>query len=147
MKKQDYTIDLVVNVTPEEAFKSINNVTQWWTENLEGGSHSLGDVFTVRFGDVHLSTQKIVELVPGKKVVWLVTHSKLTFIENVNEWAGTKISFEIAEKDNKTAIRFMHEGLVPGIECYKGCSAGWTQYVKGSLFQLLTEGKGKPGVK
>lgn len=147
MKKEDFTIDLAVDITPQEAFESINNVTSWWTENFEGGSHKLGDEFTVRFGDVHLSTQKLIELVPGKKVVWLVTHSKLTFTKDHSEWTGTKISFEISEKDRKTVIRFVHEGLVPGIECYKGCSGGWNQYVKGSLLQLLTEGKGKPGKK
>jgi hypothetical protein len=38
----------------------------------------------------------------------------------------------------------IHIGLVPEIECYTSCVKGWDQYVKGSLFKLLTEGKGLP---
>ena len=136
-----------MNATPQEAFKSINSVTKWWTENLEGSSQKLNDEFTVRFGDVHVSKQKLVELIPDKKVVWLVTDSKLNFIKDKQEWTNTKISFEIAEKDDKTQIHFTHIGLVPEVECYNGCSNAWGQYIKGSLFKLLTEGKGRPELK
>jgi hypothetical protein len=147
MKKQDYNASLTVDVTPHEAFKSINSVTKWWTENLEGSSRKLNDEFTVRFDDVHLSKQKLVELIPDKKVVWLVTDSKLNFVKEKQEWTNTKISFEIAEKNGKTQIKFVHYGLVPEVECFEGCTKGWDQYIKGSLFKLLTEGKGKPGLK
>jgi Activator of Hsp90 ATPase homolog 1-like protein len=88
----------------------------------------------------------LVEVVPDKKVVWLVTKSKLTFLKNQTEWTGTKISFEIAAKNGKTAIRFIHHGLVPEIECYKDCTGGWNQYI-GSLDKLITTGKGKPELK
>ena len=50
MKEQDYTVSITVNATPQEAFKGINRVSQWWTENLEGSSQKLNDEFTVRFG-------------------------------------------------------------------------------------------------
>src|SRR4030088_2308181 len=99
MKKQDYNVIITVNATPQEAFKSINSVSKWWTENVEGSSQKLNDEFTVRFDDVHVSKQKLVEVIPGKKVVWLVTDSKLNFVEDKHEWTNTKISFEIAEKD------------------------------------------------
>jgi hypothetical protein len=74
-----------------------------------------------------------VELVPDKKIVWLVTHSALTFIEKQDEWQGTKLIFEIAAKGNKTQLRFTHEGLVPEIECYDSCSSAWTQYLQEKL--------------
>src|SRR5438876_10716284 len=99
MKKQDYTVSITVDATAQEAFKSINSVKKWWTEHLEGSSQKTGDEFTVRFGDIHVSTQKLVEVIPGKKVVWLVTDSRLNFVKDKHEWTNTKISFEIAEKD------------------------------------------------
>ena len=147
MKTQDYTASITVGATAHEAFESINSVSKWWTENLEGSSQKQGDEFTVRFDDVHVSTQKLVEVVPDKKVVWLVTGSQLNFVKDKQEWTNTKISFEIAEKDGKTQINFTHIGLIPGIECYNGCTNAWSQYIKGSLFKLLTEGKGMPEVK
>ena len=147
MKKQDYTATITVKATPQETFKNINSVTKWWTEDLKGSSQKLHDEFIVRFGDVHMSKQKLVEFIPDKKVVWLVTDSKLNFIEDKTEWTGTKISFELSNLENKTQINFTHVGLVPNVECYESCVQGWDQYVKGSLFKLLTEGKGTPGTK
>ena len=145
MNKQDYTASIAVNATPQEVFKKINSVTKWWTEDIKGSSQQLNDEFTVRFGDVHVSKQKLVEVIPDKKVVWLVTGSKLNFIEDESEWTGTKISFELSNDDDKTQIHFTHIGLVPEVECYRDCTRGWDHYIKKSLFKFLTEGKGSPG--
>ena len=147
MKQEDYHTSITVDVTAHEAFESINNVTKWWTENLEGSSQKLNDEFTVRFGDVHYSKQKLVEIVPDKKVVWLVTDSKLNFIKDKQEWTNTKIIFEIFPLDNKTQIHFTHKGLVPGIECFDACSNAWSQYIHQSLFNLMATGKGQPEKK
>ena len=144
MKKQDYTVGITVNATAKEAFKASKSVSKWWTENLEGSSQKLNDEFTVRFGDVHVSTQKLVEVIPGKKVVWLVTDSKLNFIKDKHEWTGTKISFEIAEKDKETQIRFTHLGLVPAYECFDACSNAWGDYINNSLRNLVNTGEGQP---
>ena len=147
MKKQDYSATIVVNAAAHEAFKSINSVTKWWTENLEGSSQKLNDEFVVRFGDVHFSRQKLVEFIPDKKVVWLVTDSKLNFVKDKSEWTGTKISFEISEKDNKTQIRFIHLGLVSEYECFDACSNAWSEYIGQSLLKLINTGKGEPTPK
>jgi hypothetical protein len=147
MKKQDFTVSIIVSATPHQAFKKINSVTLWWTENLEGSSQKLNDEFTVRFDDVHISKQKLVEVIPDKKVVWLVTESKLNFVKDRQEWTNTKICFDISEKGGKTQIRFTHVGLIPEAECYNGCSNAWSLYVKGSLFKLIMEGKGTPEPK
>ncbi|HWZ21328.1 MAG TPA: SRPBCC domain-containing protein [Cytophagaceae bacterium] len=146
MKAQDYTINLMVEASAQEVFKSINSVAKWWTDDFKGNSQKLNDEFTVQFDDIHISTQKVIEIIPDKKLVWLVTNSKLNFIKDKQEWTNTKISFEIAEKDGKTQIHFTHIGLVPEVECYNNCVKGWDYYIKGSLFKLLTEGKGTPGL-
>ena len=146
-QQQDFCVNIRVNATAHEAFKSINSVSKWWTENLEGSSQKLNDEFTVRFGNVHVSTQKLIEIIPDKKVVWLVTESNLNFIEDKHEWTGTKISFEIAEMDGKTQVRFTHLGLVPEMECFKDCSNVWGQYIQQSLLSLINTGKGYPNLK
>jgi hypothetical protein len=146
MKQQDYNKSITVDATAHEAFKTINSVTEWWTENLNGNSQKTGDEFTVQFGDVHKTKQKLIEVVPDKKVVWLVTDCNLNFVKDKQEWKNTTISFEISNHDNKTEIHFTHVGLVPEIECYNSCTKGWDYYIK-SLFNLLTEGKGTPGSK
>jgi hypothetical protein len=147
MNDQNYSATITAHITPQEAFNYINDVTKWWTDDFEGHSHKLDDEFTVRFKDIHVSSQKLVELVPDKKVVWLVTDSKLNFIKDTGEWTGTKINFEISQDGDKTVIHFTHIGLVPAIECYNACTNGWDYYIKGSLQKLLTRGQGTPGLE
>ena len=146
MKKQDYNATIVVKSTPAEAFKQVNRVSAWWTENLEGSSENQGDVFTAHFGDTFVSFT-ITELIPDKKVVWLVTDCHLPWLSDKKEWKGTSVSIEISGEKDATKINFTHIGLVPGIECYDGCERGWNQYFKDSLFKLITEGKGLPQIK
>jgi len=146
MSTPDFTTAFLVNKTPEEVFDAINNVRGWWSEGVEGGTHQLNDEFVYFYQDLHYSKQKLIEVVPNKKVVWLVTDSQLNFITNKSEWTGTKISFEIAQKDNQTQLRFTHLGLVPNNECFDACSGGWTTYIN-SLQKLISTGKGKPDKK
>jgi hypothetical protein len=146
MKKQDYTATITVDASLQETFREINNVTKWWTDELKGSSQKLNDEFIVQFGDVHMSTQKLIEFLPDEKVVWLVTDSQLNFIKDKKEWTNTKISFELSRQADKTQIHFTHIGLIPEVECFKSCTRGWDYFIKGSLFKLLTEGKGTPGL-
>lgn len=147
MKTSDFNVTISVDKTPEEVFEAVNNVRGWWTENLEGSTQRINDEFEVRFGDVHFSRQKLVELFPGKKVVWLVTDSKLSFVKDKDEWTNTKIIFQITKKNGKTELRFTHEGLINDVECYDACSHAWTGYIKNSLRNLITTGHGLPEPK
>ncbi len=142
--EKSFTTAFMVDNTAKEAFDAINNVRGWWSGEIEGNTAKLDDEFSYRYKDIHYSKQKLVEVVPNKKVVWLITDSQLNFTEDKTEWTGTKISFDISEKDNKTEVRFTHNGLVPHFECYNGCSNAWTDYVNNSLRNLITTGKGYP---
>lgn len=147
MNDRNITTTFSVDQTPKEAFDAINNVRGWWSGEIEGSTDKLGDEFTYRYQDLHYSKQKIIELIPGKKVVWLVLDSTLNFVEDKSEWNGTKIIFEISKKGNKTEVRFTHAGLVPKHECYNACSDAWGFYINDSLRSLITKGKGQPNPK
>ena len=113
MKSQNYVAAFIVDETPEEAFDAINNVRGWWSGNIEGNTNTLGDEWTYRCKDIHYSKHKMTELVPGKKLVWLVLDSYLNFIEDKVEWNSTKITFDITKKGDKTEVRFSHLGWFP----------------------------------
>ncbi len=144
MKKQDYNTSITVNATAQEAFNAINNVRGWWSEEIEGSTDKLNDEFTYQYEDVHRCKMKLIEVIPGKKVVWLVRDNYFKFTKDKSEWKGTKIIFDIAKKDNKTEIHFTHLGLVPQYECYEICRDAWTNYIQNSLRSLIATGKGRP---
>jgi hypothetical protein len=145
--KQDYTASFTVDQSPEDVFAAVNNVRAWWSGEIDGRTDKLGADFTYRYQDLHRSTQKITEFVPGKKVVWHVADSKIDFVKDKDEWNGTDIAFEIAKKGDKTELRFTHVGLVPAIECYGKCAGAWSYYINESLRNLITTGKGAPNAK
>jgi hypothetical protein len=143
MSNQSFTTTIVVDQTPTEVFNAINNVRGWWSEEIEGASEKLNDEFLYHYQDIHRCRIKLIEVVPGQKVVWLVLDNYFNFTKDSSEWKDTKIIFEITEKNNQTELRFTHLGLVPGYECYEICFDAWTNYITDSLKRLITKGKGK----
>ncbi len=146
MKQQNFTTSFTVDQSPEEVFKAINNVRSWWSGEVDGDAGKTGVEFTYRYKNMHKSTQRVTEFVPGKKLVWHVTDAELTFVKDKTEWIGTDIVFEIARKGSKTELRFTHLGLVPAFECYGGCSGAWGELVGRNLRNLITTGKNQPDV-
>ena len=146
MRDQSYTTTIEVASSPENAFNHINDVAKWWAKDVggrptefEGQSKKLNDEFILRHGDNHYSKQKLVEIIPNKKIVWLVTESKLNWIQgNKQEWTGTKMIFEIVPKGKNTALTFSHEGLVTKLECYTHCVEFWDMIIKNWLSNFIT---------
>lgn len=143
----DFTTSLLVDQSPREVFKAIINPRGWWSKNIIGNTEKQDDEFIFEVKGVHYSKQRLIEVIPDKKVVWLVTEAKMTFIKDEGEWAGTKIIFDITKEGDKTKLTFTHEGLVPEVECYKACMPAWTDYIQHSLFMLITTGKGDPNLE
>ncbi len=147
MSTPDFTTTFLVDETPEAVFAAITDVRGWWSGEIEGDTVRVGDVFTYRYKDMHRSTQRVIEAIPGRKVVWDVLDAYLQFTEDKTEWNGTKVIFEIAREGDRTAIRFTHQGLVPAFECYENCSSAWSFYINDSLRSLITTGRGDPNPK
>jgi hypothetical protein len=143
MATKNFHTTIKINASAKEAMKKISEVRKWWAKKVKGKTNKLNDKFMVDFGETFVDFQ-IQELVPNKKIVWMVTDCNLHWINNKKEWNGTEVVFEISERKNSTQIDFTHVGLVPSFECYEDCEAGWTEHVTESLVKFITEGKGMP---
>ena len=121
MKNQSYNTSIEVPLPPKAVFAHINDVPKWWIKEVagastefEGKSSNLNDEFILRHGDNHYSKHKLIEVIPNKKIVWLVTESTLHWLQkDKHEWKNTKMIFEIARKGDKTILHFTHQGLFP----------------------------------
>jgi hypothetical protein len=146
MQDKNFSLTLLADQSPGQVFKAVSNIREWWSgyyeEEITGKSDQLHDEFIFRAGGgAHYSKQKLIELIPNKKIVWQVIDSKLLFLENKEEWTGTRLVFEISTKGNKTQLVFTHEGLTPGVECFNACSPAWRQYLQNKLSPLINDNK------
>jgi hypothetical protein len=142
MAASDFTHTLLTGKTPHDVFQAITNVRGWWSgyysEEIKGGTEKLHDEFSfLAAGGAHYCKLKLVEVIPDKKVVWLVTESALSFLEKKDEWTGTKVIFEISKQNDKTQLVFTHLGLTPEIECYDSCAPAWSRYLQNRLHPML----------
>jgi hypothetical protein len=137
----NYTVGIEVAKSPNDVFNHIiNDVSKFWPEEFEGESTKLNVEFVFRSGDTHYSKNKVVEFVPNKKVVWLVTES-IRKTDNF-EWTGSKMVFELTTKGDNTLLKFTYDGLILENE-YDRLVQVCDMVIKEKLYNLITNGKVK----
>lgn len=144
MKNNSFTASIELDKSSQDVFKAITqDVAKWWGgKDFSGSSTKLNDEFVIHHIGAHYSKQKLVEVIPNKKVAWLVTDSTLHWLKtDKNEWSNTKMIFEISTRGNKTILHFTHEGLLLEKECFEKCEQGWTMVIKDWLFHYVADGK------
>lgn len=143
MKETHFTYRFSVSKLPEEVFAKVCRVSEWWTTDIEGSPEKLHDEFTVRFGESFVKME-VTDMIPEKKIIWLVKDSYWSFLHHKTEWNGTEIVWNISAAGSCTQVSLIHIGLVPGKECFEICNEGWGLYAGNSLFRLITENEGIP---
>lgn len=143
----NYTREIVVSSTPVETYKALTTeFSEWWTDDCNSVA-DVGDKITFRFGHSYW-IMRAHKLVPDKLVELecIEAHHIHDGLSSsiLNEWKGSKLKWDIRKKEAKTQIIFVHEGLVPSLECYKVCEQGWDYFFVNSLKQYLETGEGVP---
>jgi uncharacterized protein YndB with AHSA1/START domain len=110
----------------------------FWTEELVV-KPELGFINEFNFGDNDLTKMKITELSPNKRILW-------ECIESDPEWIGTKISFDLIEKDGVTAVVLKHFNWRELTEFYQWCNYNWAMFLL-SLKNYCEDGDGTPYLK
>jgi len=142
MAKNDFNSSVSAKISADEAIKKISSVPEWWGITFGGRAAKQNDAFTIKMGGDSFFDIIVAELIPGKRVVWLVTDCNMPWYTDKKEWANTKMIFDLSENNGVTDLNFSHEGLTPDVECYNDCAPGWTHWIQTSLLSYFTTGKG-----
>ena len=143
----DYHREITVSNTPAAAYQALTTgFDKWWTTRCNQIA-VVGDKVTFRFGPTYW-TMRVNDLVPDQyiELECVEAHHVHEGLPSSiqNEWQGTKLKWQIYQKEDKTRIMLVHEGLVPSLNCYEICEQGWDYFFMNSLKAYLDTGKGTP---
>ncbi|MEQ1566559.1 MAG: SRPBCC domain-containing protein [Myxococcota bacterium] len=144
MTNADLSITMTVDAEPNRVFEAIVDVGSWWSGTIDGTADRVGAEFRYRYADLHDSTQRVVDHVPGRRVAWRVTHAHLSFVDKPDEWRETELVFELEPRGSGTYLRFTHSGLRPSFGCYEACSGGWATLLTRNLRARIVSGVPQP---
>jgi len=141
MNDKSITVTIDLPNSPGDVYRQLLDVKKWWGyEDLTGSSARLNDEFTIDHPGQHFSRQRVIECIPEKKVVWLITESELSWLKNTAEWTNTRLIFILIPNDGGTLLHFTHLGLTPEKECYEQVNEGWNIIIKERLSNVLRTG-------
>jgi uncharacterized protein YndB with AHSA1/START domain len=126
-------IESSVNAT-YRALTTREGLAGWWTRDTQGESR-IGGVLQFRFGAGGFD-MKVLELEPGKRVLWEV-------IEGPQEWIGTKVRWDLKQEGDHAVVLLQHQGWKEPVEFMHHCSTKWAVFLM-SLKSLVETGKGAP---
>lgn len=140
MINKKYTVAIEVSKPPGEVFSHLIQLSKWWPEEYVGDQVKLNSEFIFKIGTEHFSKNKVIELIPNKKVVWLVTES-LRKTDNF-EWTGTKMIFQLTSAENNTLLEFTYDGVILENE-YDRLVQVCDMVIKEKLYNFITDNKEK----
>jgi uncharacterized protein YndB with AHSA1/START domain len=125
MTDTSFNATISVNRPPDVVFDAVLDPRSWWSPRITGDAAKLGDVFHFNDEGITASSFRLAEAVPGQRVVWHIDHAYLAFVQDHEEWTGTRIRFDITPTADGSTVHFTHEGLLRSVECFQACSRGW----------------------
>jgi hypothetical protein len=123
-----------------QALATREGVSGWWSNDVKGEC-KVGGVLSFTFSAdgkvIGVIDVKVVELAPGKRVLWQV-------VGGPDEWIGTEISFDLRQEGaDWVIVLFKHEGWKEQVEFMYHCSTKWATFLL-SAKSLVETGKGTP---
>ncbi|UZD22903.1 SRPBCC domain-containing protein [Algoriphagus halophytocola] len=103
--------------TVYQALTSQSGLGQIWTKKLKVKAE-LGFLNEFDFDEGYITKFRIVELIENRKIIW-------ECVESDPEWIGTKVSFELNEKDSVTQVTLNHYEWRARTDFYRWCSYNW----------------------
>lgn len=133
--------NLTIEASAKQVYDAITleeGLRGWWTNEATAKPEE-GNINHFIFGDEYFNKMKIVNLNSPSIVQW-------ECVDGDKEWIGTKLSFELEEKEGTTFLRFSHLNWAEESEFFGFCNHHWGRFLD-SLKSLCETGKGQPFIK
>ncbi len=127
-----------IKASPSDVYNALatcEGLSNWWTTTTHGDSKVDG-IIEFRFGPRGGFDIRVLDLVPGKHVLWQV-------VDGPEDWIDTRISFDLKQEDDYTNLLFKHQGWRKPEEFMHHCSTKWGAFLM-SLKSLLETGNAAP---
>jgi uncharacterized protein YndB with AHSA1/START domain len=130
--------EVEIDAPPEKVFEAITTqagLRGWWTADSMAEPR-VGSVAVFGFYNRRLLFRmRIEKLTPGKKVVW-------TCLGENDEWKGTRLIWQISQKEGTTVLRFVHGDWRSTSGYFAYCNSTWGML----MYRLKDYAEGKaPG--
>ena len=129
--------NVVIKAAPEKVYRAITTqegIASWWCTQT-AAKPELGFTNVFIFGESR-NEMKVTGLSPNKSTEWECVHS-------IEEWIGTRISFDLEDRKEKTLLRFTHGGWRDVTDMFAECNYNWALFMK-SLKSFCETGLGEP---
>lgn len=149
MQSQNYQKNILVNASAKDAFRALTSGhSMWWTP-CDGAFTRIGDRIKFTFPPQEsFWTFEAKDLIPAQLVTLLCVDAHHIILgqsdASLTEWLDTTLRFKITAEGDQTKIDMEHDGLVPDLDCYDVCKAGWDHFFLRSLKAYLDTGTGMP---
>ena len=131
-----------IKSSQDDVYKALatrEGLAAWWTHDTQGDS-KVGAVLKFRFSTAGVEVGgfdiKVIELQPGRQVLWQV-------LDGPAEWIGTRIRWELKQEGEHCIVLFKHQGWREPVEFMHHCSTKWATFLV-SLKTALETGEGTP---
>ena len=135
----DILHEVTIAASPEKVYQALTDQSDlqgWWTEHATAKAQT-GTVSEFSFyGGMAVFRLNVDELEPGQKVYWSVK-------EAVPGWDNTRITWDLAENEGQTTLRFGHRNWASTDGIYASVSYNWAWYMT-SLKAYVETGTGTP---
>lgn len=129
--------NVVIKTLPEKVYQAVTTqegIASWWCKQTTA-KPELGFTNIFTFGTFR-NEMKVAELSDNKRTEWECTQS-------IEEWTGTRIAFDLEERNGNTLLRFTHGGWRAATDMFAVCSYDWARFLR-SLKTFCETGTGEP---
>ncbi|HJZ67403.1 MAG TPA: SRPBCC domain-containing protein [Blastocatellia bacterium] len=105
-----------------DAVSTPTGLDAWWTKS-SSGLPELGSEYKLGFGPGYDWVARVSRSDAGREFELEMTSSQ-------EDWLGTRVGFELEEKDGATQVRFHHIGWPESNEHYRVSCYCWSMYLR-----------------